>query len=121
MVAQDIDEYISLQSRNNQSALKKLREIILATIPELEQTISYKMPVFKYRRRPLAGLAAFKDHCSYFPFSPAVLQVLKGDLQAYETAKGTIHFPAHQPLPAALVRKLIEARRVEIDKAVAKK
>jgi uncharacterized protein YdhG (YjbR/CyaY superfamily) len=79
------------------------------------------MPVFKYKGKPLAGIAAFPDHCSYFPFSPAVLTSVMGDLKAYSTSKGTIHFEITKPLPAVLVKKLLDARMVEIDKAGKKK
>lgn len=32
------------------------------------------------------------------------------ELDPYDTAKGTIRFPAGKPLPAKLVRKLVKAR-----------
>ena len=32
------------------------------------------------------------------------------ELESYDTAKGTIRFAPDQPLPDALVRKLVEAR-----------
>jgi len=34
----------------------------------------------------------------------------KDELKSYDTAKATIRFPAHKPLPAALERKLVKAR-----------
>jgi uncharacterized protein YdhG (YjbR/CyaY superfamily) len=38
---------------------------------------------------------------------------LKSDLEAYETSRGTIRFPARDGLPAALVRKLVSSRIAE--------
>jgi uncharacterized protein YdhG (YjbR/CyaY superfamily) len=53
-------------------------------------------------------MAAAADHCSFYPGS--VLQSLKVGLKKYDTSKGTIRFQPEKPLPAALVRKLIQAR-----------
>jgi len=42
-----------------------------------------------------------------------VVQVLKDELKDYDTSKGTIRFQADDPLPVALVRKLVKARIAE--------
>lgn len=46
--------------------------------------------------------------------SGSVVATLKDELQNYETSKGAVRFSAKKPLPAALVRKLIQARIAEI-------
>ncbi len=52
------------------------------------------------------GAAA--NHCALYPGS--VMQALKEELKDYDTSKGTIRFPAEQPLSRALVRKLVKLR-----------
>ena len=54
--------------------------------------------------------AAFKDHCSLFPASGAVLEALGEELKPYFTGKGTIRFTADKPLPAALVKRIVKVR-----------
>ncbi len=61
----------------------------------------------------LVSFAAWKDHCSLYPASYAVLEAFKDELKDYDTSKGTIRFQADKPLPAALVRKLVKARIAE--------
>lgn len=117
MSSKEIDGYLMSVSVEARKSLGILWAVIKEHVPAVEETISYKMPVFKYKGRPLAGMAAFPDHCSYFPFSPAVLNSLKSDLAKYQTSKGTIHFEVTKPLPASLVKKLLDARMAEIDKA----
>jgi len=47
---------------------------------------------------------------------PEVMRTHADDLKGYDTATGTIRFPAAKPLPAALVRKLVKARLAENQK-----
>jgi uncharacterized protein YdhG (YjbR/CyaY superfamily) len=107
--AKDVDGYLAAVSAEARAALEKLRKTIRAAAPKATETISYRIPVFKYQG-PLVGFAAFKKHCSFFPMSPAVMAAHRRELQGYETSKGTIRFAADKPLPATLVRKMVRAR-----------
>ena len=75
--------------------------------------ISYGVPAFRVRGKTIAGFAAFKNHLSYLPFSGSVLPQLAEQLGDYTMTKSSLHFPVDQPLPEALVRKLIDARLAE--------
>jgi len=113
--ATDTDAYLASLPPADRAALQKLRAAIKAAAPEAVESISYQMPAFKYRGRDLVAYAAFKNHCSLFPMSGAVIEAHAADLAAYDTDKGTIRFRASKPLPAALVKKLVKARIAEID------
>jgi uncharacterized protein YdhG (YjbR/CyaY superfamily) len=63
----------------------------------------------------VAGFAATRKGCSYFPFSGSTLETLARDLEKYERTKGSLHFSPDEPLPVGLVRKLIRTRIAEID------
>lgn len=95
--------------RRRGAALEKLRKTIKAAAPKATESISYRIPTFKYQG-PLVAFAAFPNHCSFYPLSPSVLEAHRDELEAYDTSKGTIRFPATKPLPAALVKKLVKAR-----------
>jgi uncharacterized protein YdhG (YjbR/CyaY superfamily) len=64
--------------------------------------------------RTVAGFAAFKDHLSYLPFSGSVLGQLGRELDGYTVTKSSLHLTSGQPLPQALVKKLIAARVEEV-------
>jgi uncharacterized protein YdhG (YjbR/CyaY superfamily) len=68
------------------------------------------MPAFKVGGKAVAGYAAFKNHCSYFPHSGMVLPELGDELEGYEWSKGTLKFPVDQPLPRSLVSSLVAVR-----------
>ncbi len=62
----------------------------------------------------VAGFATTAKGCSYFPFSGSTLRTLADELEGYDMTKGALHFDPAEPLPLALVRKLIKARKAEI-------
>jgi uncharacterized protein YdhG (YjbR/CyaY superfamily) len=110
-----IDEYLSQVPEEARAALEKLRKTIKAAAPNTTETISYQMPTFKYQGRALVGFAAFKNHCSLFPYSRGAIDLHKEELKSYEISKGTIRFPIDNPLPAALVKKIVKMRIEEIE------
>jgi uncharacterized protein YdhG (YjbR/CyaY superfamily) len=110
------DECLASARPDQRAVLEKLRKVIRGLVPEAEEGVSYGLAAFRINGKPLAALSAAANHCSYFPMSGKIVESLKKELQNYETSKGTIRFPANQPLPAALVRKLVRARLAEIGK-----
>jgi len=110
--ARTVAAYLADVPEAARAALRKLRRDIKAAAPEAVELIAWGMPAFK-QGRLLVGYAAFKDHCSLFPMSTAVMRRFADELSRYDTTKGTVHFPADKPLPAALVRKLVKARLAE--------
>lgn len=113
MATQDIDGYLDAVPEPARSTLEELRRAIMAVIPDAEQCISYGMPAFKVHGKTVAGFAAFTNHLSYLPHSGSVLDALGEELSGYEQTKGSLHFPADRPLPAALVDRLVTTRMRE--------
>jgi uncharacterized protein YdhG (YjbR/CyaY superfamily) len=108
-----VDDYLAKVPDEARASLEKLRKTIRAAAPKATEGFSYGIPAFKLHGRPLVSYAALKNHCSFFPMSPAVLDAHRKELEAYDTSKGTIRFPVDKPLPATLVRKLVKARIAE--------
>ncbi len=111
----DVDAYLASIPADACSALEKLRKWIRAAAPNAKEGFSYGVPAFKLEGKPVVCFAAFKNHCGFYPMSPDVLSKFADDLAGYETAKGTIRFPAKKPLPAALVKKIVKARLAELE------
>jgi uncharacterized protein YdhG (YjbR/CyaY superfamily) len=102
--------YLAALPPKQRAALQKLRKAIHATVPGLEECISYGVPAFRLDGRFLVAMGAASNHCSFYPGS--AVQALKIDLKRYDVAKGTVRFTPDKPLPATLVRKLVKARMV---------
>jgi uncharacterized protein YdhG (YjbR/CyaY superfamily) len=103
-----IDEYLAALTADKRAALEKLRRSIRAAAPKAEEYISYGLPAFRLNGKFLLAFGAAAKHCAFYPGS--IVQTYKNDLKGYETTKGTIRFQANNPLPSALVRKLVRAR-----------
>lgn len=109
-----LDEYLATVPPSQRPALEKLRKAIRAVVPTAEECFSYNLPAFRLHGTVVAGFCAYKNHCSYFPFSGTTVETLKHELEGFETTAGSIHFQPNKPLPSALVRKLIRTRIAEI-------
>jgi uncharacterized protein YdhG (YjbR/CyaY superfamily) len=114
MSSAQVDAYIEALEEPKRGTLQTLRRTILEIVPEAEEVISYRVPAFRVRGRTIAGFAAFRRHLSYLPFSGSVLDRLGPELEGYQMTKSSLHFPVDQPLPKALVQKLIEIRLAEV-------
>ena len=102
-----VEDYLAALPEEPRTALENLRKTIKSAAPDATETISYQMPAFKDHGRFLVSYAAFKNHCSLFPASEAVIEALGEALKLYLSGKGTIRFPADKPIPAALVTGIV--------------
>jgi len=110
-----VDEYLAKVPEKTRAALEKLRLAIRAAAPQAEEIISYQIPTYKYFG-PLVHFVARKDYCSFIVTSRPVLETFKSELKPSDVSGTTIHFPPENPLPAALVRKIVKARIAENEK-----
>jgi uncharacterized protein YdhG (YjbR/CyaY superfamily) len=113
--ARTVDEYLALVPNETRAALEKLRKTIKSVVPDATEGISYQIAVIKHKGRPLVGIGASGDGCSFYLMSTSVIPAYKTQLEKYDKTKGTIHFPAKKPLPAALVKTLVKSRMAEND------
>ena len=104
-----IDKYLESLPDQQKIALEKLRQTIKKIVPEAQEVISYQMPAYKYHGM-LVGFAAFKNHCSFFPWDSKTVEQFKEELKDFFVSKGTIRFTPEAPIPEALLKKIIEAR-----------
>ena len=57
-----IDDYLEDLGDSQRAELERIRRIVLDRVPDAEEGRSYGMPAFRYKRKPLLGFAARKDH-----------------------------------------------------------
>lgn len=108
-----VDDYLDSLQDWHREALQKLRKQIQTAAPHATETISYQMPAFRDGDRMLVSYAAFRDHCSLFPMSKAVIQANIDQLEPFVSGQGTLRFTRERPLPASLVKRIVKARLEE--------
>lgn len=104
----NIDDYIADFSADVQAILQKIRQTVRDAAPEAEEAISYRIPAFKLNG-VLVYFAAFKQHIGFYP-------PVKGDaaleraVAPYAGEKGNLRFPLDQPIPHALIERIVRLR-----------
>jgi uncharacterized protein YdhG (YjbR/CyaY superfamily) len=111
---QDVDEYMAQLPDDRRAAMEQLRSTIRSAAPDATEVISYNMPAFKLDGRFLVSYEAFKRHYSLFPWSDDMAAELGEALKPYAVGKGTIRFPADEPIPLELVTRIVEFRNREV-------
>ncbi len=104
-----IDDYLATLDGNRRAALEKLRKDVRSIAPKAEECISYGVPTFKLGGKMLVSFGAAKKHCSFYP-GALPIETHQSALKAYSLSKGTVRFSADDPLPTALVQKLVKTR-----------
>jgi len=107
---EDVDDYMTGLPDDRRAAMEQLRSAIRAAAPDAIEAISYNMPSFRQDGRFLVSYEAFKRHYSLFPWNDEMVAELGEELKPYAVGKGTIRFPAEQPIPVDLVTRIIEIR-----------
>ena len=109
-----VDEYIASIAEDRRPGLITLREAVQAGAPEATEVIAYRMPALRsHGGQFLVSFDAYRDHYSLFPASEAVVEELGDALTPHLAGKGTIQFRADEPIPAALVTRIVQIRFAE--------
>ena len=102
-------------TRRPRTIVRSIYARALELVPDAAQGKGYGMPALRYRGKPLLSVMATKSHLSLFPFSASVVAQVAPELEGYALSKGTIRFSVDRQVPAAVVTRIVELRRAEIE------
>ncbi len=106
-----IDAYIKSFPENIQQMLQEIRQAIRSVVPDVQETISYRMPTFVLNGN-LVHFAAYPNHIGFYP-APSGIEAFKSELTPYKSSKGAIQFPISQPMPLDLIARITAFRAEE--------
>lgn len=106
--ANTIDDYIDAFPDDVQAKLHRIRNTIRKAAPAAREGISYGIPTFKFHGN-LVHFAGYDNHIGFYPAASGI-NAFKKELTGYATSKGTVRLPLDEPLPLALIRKIVKFR-----------
>lgn len=113
-----IEEYIDAAPVDTQKKLWQLHNCIREAAPNAAESLKWRMPAYSYEKI-LVTFAVFKHHIGFYPMASAIKAFAK-DLSKYKTAEGSVQFPLDQPLPLALISKIVKFRVKESKEGIIK-
>ena len=114
-----VEAYIAAAPEDRRAGLEDLRRIVTAAAPQAEECIAYDMPAYRLHGRFVVSFAAFKRHYSLFPASQVVIDTLGAEVAPHVKGRGTLQFPASEPLPLDLIARVVRVRLDETEAAAA--
>ena len=109
-----VDDYMAALPGPMRAALADLRATIRSAAPEAEEVIAYDMPAYRANGKFVVSFSAFKNHCSLFPASGAVMAAHGDVLRRYLSGKATLRFDPAKPIPADLITDIVRIRLAEV-------
>jgi uncharacterized protein YdhG (YjbR/CyaY superfamily) len=109
----DVDEYIENCPKEAQDELTKIRAAIQSAAPGATERGDYfEMPGYSYPEFDYDGMFAwfsFKKPYIRLHVRPPVIEAHERELADYSATKAIVSFPSGNPIPIALVKKLVKA------------
>lgn len=74
-----VDQYVAKAPEFAKPILRRLRELIHESCPDVSEDIKWSRPAFLHREKILCAIVAFKAHCSFYVFQADISNTLSGE------------------------------------------
>ena len=116
-----VDEYLADFTPDMQVLLNKVRKLMVDSVPEAEEVISYNIPCFKLGKTYMIYFAGYTKHISIYPV-PRGSEKLDTEMKPYVKGKGTLQFQLSEKIPFGLIKKVVlQAKKNSLERIKAKK
>lgn len=114
MIDASVTTYLASFSGESLERLEAMRKIIKENVPDAEESFAYGLIGYKYKKKPLVYIGGFAHHTGFYA-TPNGHEAFAQEFAPYKQGKGSVQFPLTQPLPTALVKKVVLFRKQTID------
>lgn len=107
------DDYLGQFSGEVRDWLDAVRDIITTNILDAVESVSYGLVGYKLHGKPLVYFGGFAHHVGLYS-TPTGHEAFSEELAGYKRGKDSVQFPHNQPLPTALIRRIVSYRAQQI-------
>ena len=105
--SKEVNAYIQEQDPERRTALERLRKLVLETVPDVVETMEYRMPTYDYAGDMLCAFASQKHYMSLY-MDTEVVDKHKNQLQGLDIGKSCIRFKRLEALPLDEVELMLK-------------
>ena len=102
----EVNEYFEQLSPERRTALEKIRELILKTVPAVEETMLYRMPTYELDE-VVCALASQKHYISLY-MDVDLVEEHRKELDHLDVGKSCIRFKNTEDLPLDTVKQILK-------------
>ncbi len=110
-----VEDYLASVDPTKAKTLRSVIDLILTQFPELESKISWNVPTIHRKGKHVVGLAAYKHHLTFSPWSPRIIEEFKVRLGKFVVFKNCFQIPVDWKIDRKLVKDLVRARLAELN------
>ena len=103
-----VEEYLMLFPPATRKILEKVRDTIRKAAPAAKEYMGYGMPAYNHNG-PLVYFGGYKQHVGFYATPTGHSQFSK-ELSRYKQGKGSVQFPLEEPMPLALISRIVAYR-----------
>ncbi|NGZ86843.1 DUF1801 domain-containing protein [Duganella sp. SAP-35] len=111
---ESIEAYLASVDATKAKTLRSIIDLILTEFPQLEAKIAWNVPTIHYKGKYVVGLAAYKQHLTFSPWSLFVMEDFKDRLKRFVVLKNCFHLPVEWDVDRELLKDLTRARLAEL-------
>ena len=110
-----LEDYIASLEPVKASTVRSIIDFILGEFPELESKLAWNVPHIHRQGKYVAGIAAYKRHITFAPWSLRIMEDFKGRLGSYVVFNNCFQIPVDWEIDRELLKDLVRARLAELD------
>lgn len=101
-----VAEYVDSFDGLTRERLDEMRDLVLDTVPDATEGISYAIPAYRVAGKTFAYFAGWSAFVSLYPITD-LPPSLESAVAPYRAGKGTARFVHTEPLPRDLIERLV--------------
>ncbi|MDT0380422.1 DUF1801 domain-containing protein [Streptomyces sp. DSM 42041] len=105
-----IDAYLEGFTGQARALLEQLRALAREAVPEADEAVKWRHPAWVHPSGTILFMISGHAQHANVAFTPSTREAFAAELTGFGTGKGTVRLPYGDPVPSALLRRMIAYR-----------